>query len=618
VGTAAAAAEPPGGPRFEVTDFGAWRDGLHDDLPAVGSAVDAAAGAGGGTVHFPPGTYLWDGMLVVTADRVTLEGAPGAVIQAARSEQRLILARDVEAFRLQGLALAGAEGGTVGIAVQLRGCTGCEIVGCRFDGIGTSAIDVTEGSERCRVAGNTIRESPGHAIMISGWTSPTDPARGSTQVEVHDNVIHRPGNTGVSVEVGNRQVSVRGNRITGANRNRERHSAGVAVFNGTEEFEIAGNLIAGTLPFPEVINTGNAILIGQGESRTPPRRGRIAGNALLWNGHLGGPGPADCARDDCQGSGIHVSFPDHDPVDLDLRIEGNLILESGRSGLFLADSSGVTARGNVILGSHGQGIRLRPSAPGNRLLANLVERSANHGIRVGSAGNLVAGNLSRGNGLSGIYLGPEAHDNRVEGNVLEENDRAGFGHAGIFLDAEAAQGASRNLLRRNRFRAARGPDATPGRAIRIHGPECRDNRIADGPPGEGGVVDAGTGTLRGGAAVPPGLPPLEPIEPILCSPLRAAARLETGSCAAALLRGGGTVEEIGGCEPGAGPRAFHLRCDDAATAAFGGPGNIALDGAFACSRGASFTLLCESGRWREVDRWTPAAGAAGSRPDDAD
>src|SRR5215469_519048 len=47
----------PGGPIFDVKNFGAKCDGVAVDTPAVNKAIDAAAAAGGGTVHFPAGTY---------------------------------------------------------------------------------------------------------------------------------------------------------------------------------------------------------------------------------------------------------------------------------------------------------------------------------------------------------------------------------------------------------------------------------------------------------------------------------------------------------------------------------------------------------------------------------
>src|SRR5262252_2877856 len=42
---------------FDVRAFGAKGDGTTIDSDAINRAIDAAAAAGGGTVHFPAGTY---------------------------------------------------------------------------------------------------------------------------------------------------------------------------------------------------------------------------------------------------------------------------------------------------------------------------------------------------------------------------------------------------------------------------------------------------------------------------------------------------------------------------------------------------------------------------------
>lgn len=68
----AAGAEAPGGV-FPVRDFGAKGDGRTDDTAAFQAALDAAAQAGGGTVHAPRGNYFFAGHLNVPS-AVTLEG----------------------------------------------------------------------------------------------------------------------------------------------------------------------------------------------------------------------------------------------------------------------------------------------------------------------------------------------------------------------------------------------------------------------------------------------------------------------------------------------------------------------------------------------------------------
>jgi len=50
--------QDPGTQPFSVRTFGAKGDGVTLDSPAINRAIEAAAAAGGGTVHFPAGVYL--------------------------------------------------------------------------------------------------------------------------------------------------------------------------------------------------------------------------------------------------------------------------------------------------------------------------------------------------------------------------------------------------------------------------------------------------------------------------------------------------------------------------------------------------------------------------------
>lgn len=70
---AAIAAEPGVPQTFSVRAFGAVGDGKTDDTAAFQKALEAAAQAGGGTVHAPRGNYFFAGHLNVPS-AVTLEG----------------------------------------------------------------------------------------------------------------------------------------------------------------------------------------------------------------------------------------------------------------------------------------------------------------------------------------------------------------------------------------------------------------------------------------------------------------------------------------------------------------------------------------------------------------
>lgn len=80
---------------FDVRKYGAVGDGTTNDRAAIQATIDAAVAAGGGTVVFPEGTYkvqittattvtspVSSGQhcLVIAGNNITLQGAPGAVI----------------------------------------------------------------------------------------------------------------------------------------------------------------------------------------------------------------------------------------------------------------------------------------------------------------------------------------------------------------------------------------------------------------------------------------------------------------------------------------------------------------------------------------------------------
>src|SRR5499425_581757 len=85
VGEGARAASSPGSPRenYDVTAYGAKGDGKTIDSPAINKAIEAASAAGGGTVRFPPGTYLSFSLRLKS--NVSLYLGPGATIWAAET-----------------------------------------------------------------------------------------------------------------------------------------------------------------------------------------------------------------------------------------------------------------------------------------------------------------------------------------------------------------------------------------------------------------------------------------------------------------------------------------------------------------------------------------------------
>lgn len=116
-------------PVFFVTAYGATGDGVTDDTAAVQAAIDAAevdasTGDSGGTVFFPPGTYLCDSELSVDGSAgITLSGPSlmgnTAILEYTGTGTFLTLARQWSAvmnLKFQGADNASGEGD---IAIKL-------------------------------------------------------------------------------------------------------------------------------------------------------------------------------------------------------------------------------------------------------------------------------------------------------------------------------------------------------------------------------------------------------------------------------------------------------------------------------------------------------------------
>ena len=71
----------PNAPAYSVRDYGAKGDGRTIDTPAINAAIEAAAGAGGGTVYLPAGTY--PSYSIRLKSHITLQLGEGAILLAA-------------------------------------------------------------------------------------------------------------------------------------------------------------------------------------------------------------------------------------------------------------------------------------------------------------------------------------------------------------------------------------------------------------------------------------------------------------------------------------------------------------------------------------------------------
>ena len=142
------AAEPTArGGRVSVRDYGAVGDGSKLDTRALQAAIDACAGAGGGTVHFPPGRYL-SGTLFLKShitlyleSGATLLGSPKLedyppTVPAVRSytdnytERSLVYAENLEHVAFEGHGTIDGQGGQFKGPYKVRPYL-LRVIGCR-------------------------------------------------------------------------------------------------------------------------------------------------------------------------------------------------------------------------------------------------------------------------------------------------------------------------------------------------------------------------------------------------------------------------------------------------------------------------------------------------------
>ena len=133
-------AQSPGPNVCNVRNFGAKGDGVTLDTPAITAAIHACAQSGGGTVLFPPGTYVTGTFEIVS--NITLDLAPGAVIAGSPNLDDYGTIYDYSLGRNFGMNSSG-EGVQVGIIVA-RDAHNIAIVGHgAIDGQGNTFMDLT-------------------------------------------------------------------------------------------------------------------------------------------------------------------------------------------------------------------------------------------------------------------------------------------------------------------------------------------------------------------------------------------------------------------------------------------------------------------------------------------
>jgi parallel beta-helix repeat protein len=179
----------------DVKMFGATGNGVADDTTAIQAAGDAILSAGGGTLHFPKGTYpitafpTWTGMA-----NVRFVGTAGAVIKAPGGAQNTVL-RFVNATDLEIVGMTfEANGSTSYGGVNIKNSQRVWVHECRFIESNPQVVSV----DTFGLSVNTVNFGEMNTdIYVSGcyFDYMTLEIDSASRVHVWDNIVKRTRKT---------------------------------------------------------------------------------------------------------------------------------------------------------------------------------------------------------------------------------------------------------------------------------------------------------------------------------------------------------------------------------------------------------------------------------------
>ncbi|WP_219642063.1 right-handed parallel beta-helix repeat-containing protein [Cohnella sp. CFH 77786] len=375
--------------RVSVKSYGAKGDGKSDDTAAIQAAVNKVGKSGGGVVFFPNGVYKVSDSIVVSHDRVTLEGQSwGAELRMVKHPKRIIV----------------IEGSWDNTVKNLKLTLGLSNVTRHDQDFG---IYVTNGASHFlieRIFGN------GKGIMVRG-----NVATGT----IRDNRIQNTLADGIHLTGGARYILVTGNELS----NTGDDSIAVVSYQSqkvlTKQIVIAGNTVR---------NSRSRGIAHVGGYQVEIRDNRIQGTAS---------------------SGILVdrdnNYQTYSPVNT--LIEGNTVTGAGTYGLKGGNQFGievskgaayVTITDNTVNGSKSRGI----SVAANRTIIrnNVSSNNEDSGMTVTANDVVIAGNLLEKNGMYG-FVAENSDRLRISGNRIADNNTRKISHIDNFLlkDSESSR-----------------------------------------------------------------------------------------------------------------------------------------------------------------------------------
>lgn len=457
---------------YNVKDYGATGDGATDDYPAIAAAI-AAIPAAGGTLSFPPGTYVVSADPTIGGSNITVRGAGwGSVIKAKAATSANCLKITGTNVTVENLAVDGNRANQpTGITYTQRsgiftlGATNVTIRNCLVAHTGSAGV-MAENTAVIKILDNTVTDTGDGGIFlhpdgnnpscsfarIAGNTVSYAAYYGITAIRcdyvtIVDNEASFCGQTDPSQGAG---LDLEGSRYCVIANNKSHDNHGGIVVRVTLEggasqrcldIAIVGNTLRNNTPSGvsgeasiQVDNTDSIAIVGNHCSLS--NQGINIGNAsdVLVSGNLS-TGHTN--------SGIRFYST---AATGSLVVVGNTVKGNSNCGVMLL-APGVVVEDNDVFLNTNNGINLDTGAQNCNIANNRIADNSNNGIELdGTSGNLlVRGNLftnaaSGGQGRA-LYEATGAGPTTFTGNttVGVTNEDFHFSHASSMARNNIAQ-----------------------------------------------------------------------------------------------------------------------------------------------------------------------------------